>query len=253
MAPDGAGRRGGEAARGGFRAVKLRLGYPTLREDLAALHAVRKRLGDGIAIMVDYNQALSVDEALERGRALDQENIVWLEEPIRHDDYAGLRQLARELKMPVQIGENFSLPAGDGRRRSPPSACDLRDARPRADRRRHRLAARRGARRRRSACRCRRIFIRRSARICWRRRRPRTGWNTSIGPTRSCSEPLEIVDGHAVVPRAAGQRRRLERGGGRALPRLARRCEVAHFVAATKLPTRLPRLRRTRSSPESTK
>jgi mandelate racemase len=95
-----------------FRAVKLRLGYPTLAEDLAALHAVRKRLGDRIAIMVDYNQALSLDDARERGRALDRENLAWLEEPIRHDDYAGCASLARELKMPVQIGENFSLPAG---------------------------------------------------------------------------------------------------------------------------------------------
>ena len=95
-----------------FRAVKLRLGYPTLAEDLAALHAVRKRLSDGIAIMVDYNQALSLEDARERGRALDRENVTWLEEPIRHDDYAGAAMLSRELNVPVQIGENFSLPAG---------------------------------------------------------------------------------------------------------------------------------------------
>lgn len=96
----------------GFRAVKLRLGYPTLKEDIAALHAVRRRLGDGIAIMVDYNQALGVSEALERGRALDAEGIAWLEEPIRHDDHKGYALLARELSTPVQIGENFSLPTG---------------------------------------------------------------------------------------------------------------------------------------------
>ena len=93
---------------GGFRAVKLRLGYPTLQEDLAALRAVKKRVGDGIAVMVDYNQALGLVAALERGRALDQENIYWLEEPIRHDDYAGYATLARELATPIQIGENFS-------------------------------------------------------------------------------------------------------------------------------------------------
>src|SRR6185295_7106671 len=46
----------------GFRAIKLRLGYPTLAEDLAAVHAVKKRLPDGVALMVDYNQALSLDE-----------------------------------------------------------------------------------------------------------------------------------------------------------------------------------------------
>jgi mandelate racemase len=92
----------------GFRAVKLRLGYPTLAEDLAALRAVKKRLGSEIAVMVDYNQALSLAQALERGRALDQEGIYWLEEPIRHDDYAGNATLVRELKTPIQIGENFS-------------------------------------------------------------------------------------------------------------------------------------------------
>jgi mandelate racemase len=96
---------------GGFRAMKLRLGYPTLRADIAAVHTVRKRIGDGIALMVDYNQALSVGEARLRGRALDAENIYWLEEPIRHDDYVGAAELARELGVPIQIGENFSLPA----------------------------------------------------------------------------------------------------------------------------------------------
>ena len=99
-------------AAGDFRAVKLRLGYPTLAADIAAVHAVRKRVGEDVALMVDYNQALSLDEALERGRALDRENIYWLEEPIRHDDYAGNARLARELKTPLQIGENFSLPDG---------------------------------------------------------------------------------------------------------------------------------------------
>jgi mandelate racemase len=93
---------------GGFRAIKLRLGYPTLKDDLAALQAVKKRVGSEIAVMVDYNQALSLAQALERGRALDQEGVYWLEEPIRHDDYAGNATLVRELKTPIQIGENFS-------------------------------------------------------------------------------------------------------------------------------------------------
>ena len=93
---------------GGFRAIKLRLGYPTVQQDLAAVRAVRKRIGDGIELMVDYNQLLSVAQAMERGRALDSESVFWLEEPIRHDDYAGCARLAREIKTPIQIGENFS-------------------------------------------------------------------------------------------------------------------------------------------------
>jgi mandelate racemase len=109
---------------GGFRAIKLRLGYPTLEQDLAAVHAVKKRLPANVALMVDYNQALSLDEALRRGRMLDGENITWLEEPIRHDDYIGAATLARELSTPIQIGENFSLVAGM-QAALDANACDL--------------------------------------------------------------------------------------------------------------------------------
>jgi mandelate racemase len=94
---------------GGFKAVKLRLGYATLQEDIARVRAVRRRVGEHVALMVDYNQALSVADALARGRALDEEGIFWLEEPIRHDDYAGAASLVRDLETPIQIGENFSL------------------------------------------------------------------------------------------------------------------------------------------------
>lgn len=95
---------------GGFRAVKLRLGRPTLAADLAAVRAVRKRLPDEIALMVDFNQALTLAEAAERGRALDGEGVYWIEEPIRHDDYEGNAKLARAWTTPLQIGENFSGP-----------------------------------------------------------------------------------------------------------------------------------------------
>ncbi|HEY3595589.1 MAG TPA: enolase C-terminal domain-like protein [Polyangiaceae bacterium] len=96
----------------GFRAIKLRLGYPTLEEDLAAVRAVKKRIPESVALMVDYNQALGIDEASKRGHALDREGIAWLEEPIRHDDYAGAATLKRALNVPIQIGENFSLASG---------------------------------------------------------------------------------------------------------------------------------------------
>lgn len=93
---------------GGFRAVKLRLGYPTLAEDLRAVRAVKQRIPSEVALLVDYNQALTLSEAQARGRALDEEGIGWLEEPIRHDDLRGYATLARELRVPIQIGENFS-------------------------------------------------------------------------------------------------------------------------------------------------
>ncbi len=108
---------------GGFRAIKLRLGYPTLEADLAAARAVRARLPAGVSLMVDYNQALTVEEAIRRGRALDGEGVYWIEEPIRHDDFAGCAEIARSLATPVQIGENFSL-VHDMERALAAQSCD---------------------------------------------------------------------------------------------------------------------------------
>ena len=95
----------------GFSAIKLRLGYATVEEDLAAAHAVRARVPAGTILMSDYNQALSVAEALQRGRALDDAGgLAWIEEPIRHDDYGGCAAVTREVATAIQIGENFDGP-----------------------------------------------------------------------------------------------------------------------------------------------
>jgi mandelate racemase len=91
----------------GFHAVKLRLGRKALWDDVLATRAVRAKIPAGALLMTDFNQALTVAEALARGRALDREQVYWIEEPIRHDDYAGAARVARELETPVQLGENF--------------------------------------------------------------------------------------------------------------------------------------------------
>ena len=108
--PESAADEAEELLTGGFTGVKLRLGHPSLKRDLDVVRAVRKRLPAGVKLMVDYNQALTREEAITRGRALDGEGIHWLEEPIRHDDWRGCADVARAVKTPVQIGENFSLP-----------------------------------------------------------------------------------------------------------------------------------------------
>jgi mandelate racemase len=94
----------------GFTAIKMRLGRPRGEDDLAALRAVRQTIPGDIGLMADYNQALTTAQARERCRQLDDEGLTWIEEPIRHDDYAACAALARELRTPVQIGENFAGP-----------------------------------------------------------------------------------------------------------------------------------------------
>ena len=94
-------------AEGNFSAVKLRIGRDDPAQDLAAARAVRKRVGDRISVMSDFNQRLSVNDAILRGRMLDDEGLYWIEEPIRHDDYAGYARICAELQTPIQTGENL--------------------------------------------------------------------------------------------------------------------------------------------------
>jgi len=110
MSPEAAADEAEKLLARGFRAIKLRLGNPSLEQDLAVTRAVRKRLPDAVQLLVDYNQALTVAEAIRRGQALESEGIAWLEEPIRHGDYAGSAAVARALDVPLQLGENFNGP-----------------------------------------------------------------------------------------------------------------------------------------------
>ena len=94
----------------GFSAAKIRVGRPNANDDIAAVRAVRKAVGDDVTLMCDFNQALSTNEAIRRGRMLDDEGLYWIEEPTRADDFDGNRRIADALDTPVQIGENFMGP-----------------------------------------------------------------------------------------------------------------------------------------------
>jgi len=95
---------------GGFRGLKLRLGRDRLADDIATVDAVRAAVGEDVHLMVDFNQGLSLDLALERCHAIDDLGLTWIEEPIVYDNLAGYAQLAAELRTPIQIGENFYGP-----------------------------------------------------------------------------------------------------------------------------------------------
>lgn len=94
-------------ADGHFTAIKVRVGRAEFAQDLAAVRAVKQRVGEGITVMCDFNQCLTVAEAMARGRALDDEGLYWIEEPTRHDDYAGYAKICAAVHTPIQTGENL--------------------------------------------------------------------------------------------------------------------------------------------------
>lgn len=91
----------------GFNAVKIKVGKPGLGEDSERVAAVRDLLGPDRALMVDANYAFDVPRAVKAARAFAGHRVLWFEEPVIPDDYAGLARVADEGGIPVAAGENW--------------------------------------------------------------------------------------------------------------------------------------------------
>ncbi len=96
-----------EWAKRGFKGVKAKIGYDTVAQDLEVIRAMRKAVGPDMAIMVDYNQCLQPQQAVERIQHLEDEDLTWVEEPTLAHDYAGHAQIADAVTTPIQCGENW--------------------------------------------------------------------------------------------------------------------------------------------------
>ncbi|MEO5765420.1 MAG: mandelate racemase/muconate lactonizing enzyme family protein [Casimicrobiaceae bacterium] len=95
----------------GFRGAKMKVGRPTIAEDVARLSAVRAAVGDAFEVMVDANQAFTVAEARRRAHAYAPLMLAWFEEPLPAEDLDGHVELARVATMPVAVGESLYHPA----------------------------------------------------------------------------------------------------------------------------------------------
>ncbi|MCC8251521.1 mandelate racemase/muconate lactonizing enzyme family protein, partial [Saccharothrix luteola] len=89
----------------GVGAIKIKVGLPDRSEDLRRVAAVREHLGDGVPLMVDANQQWDRPTALRVGRALEEFDLVWIEEPLDAYDVEGHAELARSLTTAVATGE----------------------------------------------------------------------------------------------------------------------------------------------------
>lgn len=116
-------RRAAAAAAAGYRAIKTKIGYPSLQQDLEIVRALRAAVGPDVQIMVDYNQGLTVPEAQRRIQALREEQVAWVEEPTVQEDLAGHARL-RQHGLPIQLGENWCGPL-EMQRAIEAGSCDL--------------------------------------------------------------------------------------------------------------------------------
>ncbi|WP_367180872.1 mandelate racemase/muconate lactonizing enzyme family protein [uncultured Roseobacter sp.] len=91
----------------GLNAVKIKIGQPTQEEDVARIRAVRKQIGPDAGFMIDANYSMTVAQAISLAKAVKDQNIMWFEEPILPDHYAGYAEITRATGMAVAQGENL--------------------------------------------------------------------------------------------------------------------------------------------------
>jgi hypothetical protein len=141
-----------------------------------------------VKLMVDFNQALTVAEAIRRGRMIDEEGgVTGSRSRSAPTISAGCARIAREVDTPIQIGENFMGPEQMAQALAA-GACDyvMPDA--------QRIGGvtgwmRAAALAQGAGWRCRATFSPKRAATCSPRRRPATGSSTSTGPTRYSRTP----------------------------------------------------------------
>lgn len=91
----------------GFGGAKIKVGKPHVAQDLERIMAVREAVGPAWEIMVDANQAFTVDEAIRRARCFETADLAWLEEPLPADDLSGHVRLSNATTLPIATGESI--------------------------------------------------------------------------------------------------------------------------------------------------
>jgi L-alanine-DL-glutamate epimerase-like enolase superfamily enzyme len=90
----------------GFRQMKMQCGSePTVTASVERVRVMREAIGPDVDLMCDINQLWSVHHAIDVGRQVEPYHLYWLEDPVAHDDYAGLARVADALPTPVAAGE----------------------------------------------------------------------------------------------------------------------------------------------------
>ena len=92
----------------GIGGIKIKVGQPDPMIDLQRVRAVRKCIDQrapGTHLMVDANQQWDRVTALRFGRAVEELNLTWIEEPLDAYDAEGHAALAAALDTPVATGE----------------------------------------------------------------------------------------------------------------------------------------------------
>ncbi len=88
----------------GFRAIKIKTGFG-YDYDVPLVRSIREAVGPDVKIMIDPNHGYNAMTAIKVGKALEEYDISWYEEPVPPEDLKGYQEVKSKLNMPISGGE----------------------------------------------------------------------------------------------------------------------------------------------------
>jgi muconate cycloisomerase len=108
--PEQAAREATEWLGRGFRSAKIKVSGAT-PDGIARVAAVRAAVGPRMALRVDFNESLSLAEAVPFIRRLEPFDLTLVEQPIPRGEIAGLAEIRRAISIPLMADESVTGPA----------------------------------------------------------------------------------------------------------------------------------------------
>ena len=92
----------------GFKMVKMKVGRRNSNEDVERVKLVRETIGPNVDLAIDVNSGWSLNAAIRMSAKLEKYNIYWLEEPLPPDELDNHVKLAKEISIPIALGETHA-------------------------------------------------------------------------------------------------------------------------------------------------
>ena len=90
----------------GAKAVKMKIGAVSIKEDVARIKAVRQAIGPDTKLLMDANCAYRYYDAIQLSHRAEEYEPFWFEEAVQPDDYEGFKKIAAATSIPLATGEN---------------------------------------------------------------------------------------------------------------------------------------------------
>ena len=92
----------------GFKMVKMKVGRKNSNEDVERVKLVRDTIGPNVDLALDVNSGWSLNTTIRMAAKLEKYNIYWLEEPLPPDELDNHEKLAKEISIPIALGETHA-------------------------------------------------------------------------------------------------------------------------------------------------